>query len=442
METIALHNPAPVAQADRIKTIDLIRGFALLGILLMNIPGFGINWDAWYNILHGPHNTKDFYTLSVISTFFEGTMRGLFSMLFGAGMILFTQNKKELPDGPSVAEFYYRRMLWLVVFGMFNAYILLWFGDILYYYGMCGMILFLFRKTNPKWLFALAIVCMFITMFKNQQNWNEPREQRRAYLEAVQAQKDSVKLKPEQQGSIAAWQQIESRRNQPPDTFWMNRNVTKMRSDYATVFTYWVPMNADSETNGLYHQWFWDGLTMMFVGMALLGLGFFSNKLSTSTYVMWLLIGYGIGIPIGYLAYKQGMLMQVENFTYYIDRYRMTPDLLYDIRRGFIAVGHASLLILVYRSKIVPWLMRALANVGQMAFTNYLMQSIICSWFFFGYGFGFYNKLKFHELYYVVFAVWVFQLIVSSIWLKYFRFGPFEWVWRSLTYWKKQPMKR
>jgi len=442
METIAIHNPAPVAQADRIKTIDMIRGFALLGILLMNIPGFGINWDSWYNIMHGPHNTKDYYTMTVISSFFEGTMRGLFSMLFGAGMILFTQNKHELPDGPSVAEYYYRRLLWLVVFGMFNAFILLWFGDILYFYGMCGMILFVFRKTSPKWLIALAIVCMCITMFKNQQGWNEGREQRKDYLEAVQAKKDSVKLKPEQQGAIAAWENIESRRAQGPDTFWVNRNLRNMRSDYATVFTYWVPMNVDGETNGLYQQWFWDGLTMMFVGMALLGLGFLSNKLSTSTYVMWLLIGYGIGIPIGYLAYKQGQLLSVENFTYYVDRYRMTPDLLYDIRRGFISVGHASLLILIYRSKIVPWLMKALANVGQMAFTNYLMQSIICSWFFYGYGFGFYNKLQFHELYYFVFGVWVFQLIVSSIWLKYFRFGPFEWVWRSLTYWKKQPMKR
>ena len=442
METIALNNPAPVAQADRIKTIDMIRGFALLGILLMNIPGFGLNWDGWYNMMIGPHDTKDYYTMTVIMSFFEGTMRGLFSMLFGAGMILFTQNKHELPDGPTVTEYYYRRLLWLVLFGMFNAFVLLWFGDILYFYGMCGMVLFVFRKTSPKWLFALAILCMFITMFKNQQNWNETREPRLAYREAKKAQEDSIKLTAEQTQALANWPNIESRRAQGPDTFWSSRNLHKMHSDYTTIFTYWIPMNVDGETNGLYNQWIWDGLTMMFVGMALLGLGFFSNKLSTSTYVMWLLIGYGIGIPIGYLAFKHGWQEQVANYTYYVDRYRMTSELLYDIRRGFISVGHASLLILIYRSKIVPWLMRALANVGQMAFTNYLMQSIICTWFFYGYGFGYYGKLKFHQLYYVVFAVWIFQLIASSIWLKYFRFGPFEWVWRSLTYWKRQPMKR
>src|SRR5215208_1605463 len=83
----------PVAITDRIRTVDMIRGVALCGILLMNIPGFGISWSAFDTIRRGPHNTADFYTDEVIAVFFEGTMRGLFSMLFGAGMILFTQNK-------------------------------------------------------------------------------------------------------------------------------------------------------------------------------------------------------------------------------------------------------------------------------------------------------------------------------------------------------------
>ena len=96
----------PVATADRIKSIDAIRGFALLGILMMNIPGFGINWDFWYNVIHGPHSGADYNTFTVVMVLFEGTMRGLFSMLFGAGMILFMQNKKESPGGIPVAIYY------------------------------------------------------------------------------------------------------------------------------------------------------------------------------------------------------------------------------------------------------------------------------------------------------------------------------------------------
>ena len=435
------NKPAPVAQADRIKTIDVIRGVALLGILLMNIPGFGINWDSWYNILHGPHDTRDYNAMATISIFFEGTMRGLFSMLFGAGMILFTLNKKELPDGPTVAEFYYRRLLWLVLFGVFNAFILLWFGDILYYYVLCGMMLYAFRKTNPRWLLVLGFACICVIMFKQQLRWNETRSQRRAYVEAMDAKKEKKELTGEQQGAIAAWEQIE--KGQTPDTAYVNRNARTMQAgSYSKIFTYWMPKNVWGETQGLYNQWFWDGLAMMFIGMALFGWGFFSNKLSTSTYTMSLLIGYGIGIPLSWIYFKQGTVVPAGGFSNYVDSFRVDHQMLYDLRRVLLSIGHASLILLIYRSKIVPWLMKGFANVGQMAFTNYLMQSIICTWFFFGYGFGFYNKLKFHQLYYVVFAVWIFQMIFSAIWLKYFRFGPFEWLWRSLTYWKKQPMKR
>ncbi len=90
----------PVAAADRIKSIDAIRGFALLGILLMNIPGFGMNWDYWYPILSGTSKTYDLYTFAAIEIFFDGTMRGLFSMLFGAGMVLFLVNKKDQRVNP------------------------------------------------------------------------------------------------------------------------------------------------------------------------------------------------------------------------------------------------------------------------------------------------------------------------------------------------------
>src|SRR5215470_1657480 len=128
----------PVDTAERIKTIDMIRGLALLGILMMNIPGFGFNWDNWYPLVTGPRSGKDYYTLTVVMVLFEGTMRALFSMLFGAGMILFMKNKKDLPGKPTVAEYYYRRLLWLVFFGLINAFVFLWEGDILFFYGLCG----------------------------------------------------------------------------------------------------------------------------------------------------------------------------------------------------------------------------------------------------------------------------------------------------------------
>jgi uncharacterized protein len=183
----------------------------------------------------------------------------------------------------------------------------------------------------------------------------------------------------------------------------------------------------------------WDFLGMMLIGMALFWMGFFSGKYSKSTYFMLWIVGYTIGLTVGYIVFKEAQ--SETNIGRYLDHWRVPHWVLYDLRRLLITVGHASLLMLLYKSGAVKWLMKALANVGQMAFTNYLMQSIICTLFFYGYGLGYYNKFRFHEVYYVVFAVWIFQIIFSAFWLRYFRFGPFEWVWRSLTYWKKQPMK-
>lgn len=429
----------PVASADRIKSIDTIRGVALLGILIMNIPGFGIAWDFWYKVTHGPRTGADYYTFEAMFVFFQGTMRGLFSMLFGAGMVLFMLNKKEVPGGTTVAEYYFRRLMWLVIFGVINAFVLLWEGDILFFYGLAGMILFAFRDLHPKWLLSLAFLAMSISMIKDHWNYTEFRDKRIDYNKAMAAKKEKKKLTPEQQAAIGAWEDIE--KNQKPDTTEVNRHVTKMRSGYGTIFTYFIPQNANGEAWWMYHG-VWDSLVMMFMGMALFKWGFFSNKLSTSTYAIWLLVGYGIGIPWSYVLFEKGMMAFTTDIGGQLDQFRVSHRSFAEFRRVLLTVGHASLVMLIFRSRIVPWLMKAFANVGQMAFTNYLMQSIICTWYFFGYGFGNYDKLRFHQLYYVVLAVWIFQIIFSAIWLQYFRFGPFEWLWRSLTYWKVQPMRK
>ncbi|MVM40537.1 DUF418 domain-containing protein [Spirosoma sp. HMF3257] len=429
--------PQPVDKADRIQTIDLIRGLALLGILMMNIPGFGFLGSGFIALLSKPEG-PDFYAFAIVGTAFEGTMRGLFSMLFGAGMVLFTMNKQEQENGPTVAEYYYRRLLWLVLFGMFNAYVLLWFGDILFFYGLCGMLLYPFRKTKATWLIGLAVLCLGINTIRTEIWYGGLRENRAGYLEATKLEKAHKKPTEKQKEAKAAWEKFEN--NRKPDPKKDAKELKAMRGDYGTVFAHLIPRNSESETYGTYFGT-WDWLMMMFIGMALLQWGFFSNKLSTSTYALTLLIGYGVGLPISWF-YVQSQVGWVQDPGSFVDTYRTIPFQVYDVRRILLALGHASLLILVYRSALVPWLMRALTAVGQMAFTNYLSQSIICTLFFYGYGLGYYGKLSYYQLYYVVAAVWIFQLIISPIWLTYFRFGPFEWVWRSLTYWKAQPMRR
>ncbi len=432
---------APIAQADRIKSIDTIRGFALLGILLMNIPGFAFGFmegNLFNDISLGSHTSYDYLTLKGVEIFFNGTMRGLFSMLFGAGMMLFMMNKKEAPGQPTVAIYYYRRLLWLVFFGLINAFVILWFGDILFYYGLFGMLLFAFRKLAPKWLMILGLACISFAMIQSAWSWSEQRAIRTNYLEAQIAKKEKKPLTEEQKRAESIWPQWTTPRKKS-DTAETNKNTRIMQAGYIGIFKELRPQTAGFEVYLTYYE-LWDMLSMMFIGMALLGWGFFTNKLSTQTYVLWLIAGYGIGIPFGFFLFNNSYYFY-PSFAQRIEQWRVDPYIFGEVRRLLITLGHASLIMLTIRLKIVPWLMRALAAVGQMAFTNYLMQSIICTFFFFGYGFGYFGKLHLHQVYYIVAAVWIFQLIFSSIWLRYFRFGPFEWVWRSLTYWKKQPMK-
>jgi uncharacterized protein len=429
--------PRPVSNAERISTVDLVRGMALLGILMMNIPVFGYLETGMSGVVKDTRSA-DYFAFAFVGTAFEGTMRALFSMLFGAGMVLFARNKPELTDGPTVMEYYYRRLGFLVLFGLFDAYILHWRGDILFMYGLMGMVLYPFRNLKPGWLIGIAVTCMLIGVYKTE-NWHsDMRDARVGYLQAVKLEKAGKKPTAKQMELKARWERIEGRTK--PDAKADAKTLSEMRGNYASVFTHLLPENSGSEVWYVYHG-AWDMLGMMFLGMALLGLGFFSNKLATDTYTTLLLIGYGLGLPISWFFVQHTAAMYL-NPGAAVETYRVSPQSIYDLRRTLLALGHASLLLLVYRSHLVPWLMKSLTAVGQMAFTNYLTHSVVCALYFNGYGFGNYGKLAYHQLYYVVFAIWVFQLIISPIWLRYFRFGPMEWLWRSLTYWRLQPMRR
>jgi uncharacterized protein len=116
--------------------------------------------------------------------------------------------------------------------------------------------------------------------------------------------------------------------------------------------------------------------------------------------------------------------------------------LIYPFQRILLVMAHASLLILIFQSGWAGRLVHRLAAVGQMAFTNYVMHTVICSLIFFGYGLNRFAEMKYHEIYLVALAIWALQLVVSPWWLHRFRFGPLEWLWRSLTYWRVQPWRR
>jgi uncharacterized protein len=176
----------------------------------------------------------------------------------------------------------------------------------------------------------------------------------------------------------------------------------------------------------------------MFLGMAFYKNGVLLGNASTRLY--WLLCIGGLGLG-GFLTWFKLQPLINFNFNYYeiIKNIRFE---LYEVARAIRSVGIFGLIMLLYKSGWFKWLFAMLRPVGQMAFTNYLMQSLLVGLFFYGIGFGMFGKLQRFEIYYVVAATWILQIIWSHIWLRFFRFGPLEWLWRSLTYWKLQPMKK
>jgi uncharacterized protein len=175
---------------------------------------------------------------------------------------------------------------------------------------------------------------------------------------------------------------------------------------------------------------------MMFLGMAMMRFGMLGAERSTRFYATLALGGYAVGIPMN--SHSAWTIVQ-SGFDPATLAFASST---YDIGRLSIALGHLGTVMLLCKTGWLGWLMRSFAAIGQMAFSSYIFHSVVCAFLFTGYGFALYGRLQRYQLYYVVAAIWVFQMIVSPIWLRHFRFGPMEWLWRSLTYWGRQPMRR
>jgi uncharacterized protein len=175
---------------------------------------------------------------------------------------------------------------------------------------------------------------------------------------------------------------------------------------------------------------------MMFIGMALFKLGVLTGARSMRFYAIMALIGYGVGITVNSLSAWWIIKTNFDPVTHFY------ANSSYDLGRLTVALGHMSAIMLLSKSGALHWLTSSLGAVGQMAFSNYITHSVVTAFYFTGYGFKMFGRLERYQLYYVVTAIWIFQLIVSPIWMRHFLFGPLEWCWRSRTYWKRQPMRR
>jgi uncharacterized protein len=476
----------PVEASERVYAVDVMRGVALLGILAMNIVSFSWGDSVYMNPTLGGGFEGVNRGLWIFSHIvFDMKMMTTFSMLFGAGLVL--MGDRADARGAKLVGTYYRRVLWLLVFGLLHAYFL-WSGDILVAYAQCGLLLYPFRRLSSRTLIILGAILLVLMVplvlgFREvvgflRQNAEVVAANRAAEARAADARMpngvaafaDSSELNPTgleapsadasnaagttTSGTVAQVAPVPSWRSKL-DQVWVEKLVPKMHPDPAKE------AKERDERRGLYQSrnyggqvadrasrlwaehtfgflfatWWMIGGRML-LGMGLAKAGVFSASRSTKFYWIMLILGYGIGLPL--LIYDTTMAIRNDfSFEWAVEG----GFLYYPMAAVPMALGHVAAVMLVLKSGALRWLTDRLSAVGRMALTNYLTHSIVCTFLFYGWGLGLFGRVERWGLALIVLAIWVAQLWYSPIWLRHFRYGPAEWLWRRLTYWKPQRMR-
>jgi uncharacterized protein len=410
-----------LSNEQRHLSIDAVRGFAVLGILLMNIVGMGLPSFSYIDPTYaGGSHGADLWTWAINNVLTDGKMRGLFTILFGASTMLIAQRAEGSPPGP--LQTHYRRMFWLFVFGMFHAY-LFWWGDILVCYAIAGLFLFPFRKLDPKWLIAIGAAILVALL-----SYNAIEDMRLVALHATAIAPGASAQ------AIKAWQEASVTVVLPPEM--KAQEIAGFGGGFFDALKSRAQMALFLQLMLNPTDYLPEAVGNMLIGMGLFRFGYFTLGWSTRAYAALIALGYLVAAPItawlAYLMWKSGfdpvVLHQLGDWQ--------------QATRPFIALAHGSVVLLIIRAGALRWLVDRLSAAGRMAFSNYLMTSIITTFVFCGFGFGLYGKLSRFELLYVVAGVWAFMLLWSAPWLARFHYGPFEWAWRSLVRWEPQPFFR
>lgn len=383
----------PVEPGERLRYVDVLRGFALMGILPANLPLFGLAWEA--GTVPGRDEIAWLITLVLVDYKFIT----IFSLLFGVGMWLFRERAES--GGRTYRRVMVRRLLAMLLFGVAHG-TLIWYGDILTFYALLGLAVFWASSWTPRAMTAVGAALIAVP------------------LVVMVASGVGAQIAPEMVDETE-WEWMSAEEETAVYANGTYGEITGMRvSQYTTSFP-WMK----------YFGWRIAGLFL--IGMAWAKAGWFTRpEQHRGAFIRLALLGLLFGAPLeaaaGWLSYDESFAgeMFAESCQY----------------AGSLAMSacYAGVLGVVV-SGGVPWFMKPVEAIGRTAFTNYILQSVLCTLFFYGYGLGRFGALDRFELWYVMLAVWGIQLVISPMWTARFRFGPLEWLWRTLTYAKLQPMR-
>lgn len=431
----------PVAERERVSSIDILRGCALLGILISNIDIFS-GPETFFEVPQGLPDTSfinshlhlNLFILFVKWIVTEGKMRTLFSMLFGVGLLLMTERAERSGGSAQFPDIYLRRNMWLCAFGFLHG-AFIWDIDILLTYGLAGLlVLYPCRRLKASTLLIAGTAITLISspllpVFLGTVG-DIDLAQRAQSVEAIQ--REGMNPTDEQRAVLQQWRNLQAAHatvlppldGGPAQSASYPAMVQAQLRNYLTE-SFGSEMFIVIESAG----------TMLF-GMGLYKIGFLTAERSWGTYTKCAACGLLLSAPFYVLGmwkvYKSGFdFIAAEHWLY----------LPYETLKLPAALGVISTLMLFIKSGIVRPAQNALAAVGRTALSNYILTSLLCQYIFLWSRWHYFGKLTYIQHHLVMVCVWAINILASVLWLRHFRFGPLEWLWRSLTYWKMQPLR-
>lgn len=411
MDTPGVESVGPVQPGGRIITLDIMRGFAIFGILLVNMEFFNHSVFTYVLGLNEPVHLIDRIARTLIAFFGEGKFYSVFSFLFGLGMAL--QMQRAADKRVRFVPFFLRRLCVLLLIGLVHAY-LFWAGDILILYSILGAVtLLLFRNCSPRTLIIWAIACLMIPILINGALTG--------FVELFRLFSDGEEVVTaifEEQQRILTDSAMTADRSYSSGTF---AEVTRQRV---------------RDMNFMYS--IWPYMAFNILAMFLMGLAVGKKRIIENVDTHLLLIRKVL--IAGFVAGISGNAIYVlagESTHRYIPSVRLLLSIAgQTFGAPALALFYMAALVLLARKQLPGKLLKPLASVGRMAITNYLSHSLICTLIFFGYGLGFYGRIGTAAGVLLTVLIYLVQIPFSVFWLKHFRFGPMEWLWRTLTYGK------
>lgn len=399
---------APISEGERYEGLDVVRGCAVLGILILNIQSFAMPFAAYFNPTgRGEPSALDLAIWSVNYLLADSKFMTMFSLLFGAGVFLMTSRLAD--RGGRQALTHYRRMGWLLVFGLMHAY-LLWYGDILVLYAVCGLLIYPARRLEARTQFIVGLALVAV-----------------ASLLAIGGGMSVASNPDALRTFMQFWQ---------PDAERLARETAAFQGGWLAQMPMRVQYSWEMHTLNLWVWGIWRAGGLMLMGMALLRWGVLTGERSPGFYTRLAAACLAIGLPLIAWGIARNNAAGWPLSAFFTGaQWNYWGSIL-------VSLGWISLVLRVWQSGAARGLVRRLAAVGRMAFTCYILETLIATTLFYGHGFGLFGRVDRLGQMAVVFAVWAVLLVVAPAWLARFRYGPLEWLWRTLTYARVEPITR